>query len=172
MTPALIAVAARAGAPFVERALRERVGGVAGNLAAEVVGQIAGDLGTTPDRVDEVVMAEPDRAEAAVRRVDASMSDRMVELYEKANEGQFALAMAETNSERFFCWAWRPLAMWGLGFLWFWNVMILHIANAYWRIALPQMDLAILLQLTVVYCGLYMGGHTVKSWAEQKWGNR
>ena len=65
-------------------------------------------------------------------------------------------------------WAWRPAGMWGLGALWFWNLILLHVANAFWKIALPQADLGLLFQLTAVYMGLYMGGHTVKD-VVQKW---
>jgi len=43
-------------------------------------------------------------------------------------------------------------------------VVILHVANAIWRIALPPIDLGVLLSLTGIYTAFYMGGHTVKDW--------
>lgn len=168
---ALISIAAAAGAPLVERILRRRIGGQAGDLAADVVGQIARELGTIPAQVEEVAERDPAAARQAVERVE-TMAPELIALYSQGLEGQFKLAMAEATGGRFFCWAWRPLGMWGLGALWFWNVMILHIANAYWKIALPPMDLNILLQLTVVYCGLYMGGHTVKDYFDHRWGQK
>lgn len=170
MSP-LIAIAAEIGAPLVENILRRRIGGTAGDLAADVVGQIARDMGTTPDRLDAAVTADPAAAQAAIRNVEA-MAPEMIALYSQGLDGQFKLAMAETTGDRFFCWAWRPLGMWGLGALWFWNIIFLHVANAYWKIALPPMDLNILLQLTVVYCGLYMGGHTVKDYFDHRWGDK
>lgn len=168
---ALIAIAAQVGAPLVQKILRRRLGGASGELAADVLGQIATDMGTTPDRVEDVAQANPEAAREAVRKAEAAAPE-IIELYAKGLEGQFNLAMAEVQGERFISWAWRPLGMWGLGALWFWNVIFLHVANAYWKIALPPMDLAILLQLTVVYCGLYMGGHTVKDYIDQRWGGK
>lgn len=96
----------------------------------------------------------------------------MVALYAQGLEMQAALAKAEMERESWIIWAWRPAAMWGFGFLWFWNLVIIHIANAYWRIALPQADLAMLFQLNAVYMGLYMGGHTVKDFVSTRWGAR
>lgn len=51
--------------------------------------------------------------------------------------------------------------MYLLGFLWLWNLVILHVANAAWKIALPPLDTANLLALTGLFLSLYMGGHTV-----------
>ena len=59
--------------------------------------------------------------------------------------------------------AWRPLGMYLIGFLWLWNVVLLHVANAIWKIALPPVEFAVLLQISAIYMGLYMGGHTVKA---------
>jgi hypothetical protein len=41
-------------------------------------------------------------------------------------------------------------------------VMLLHVANAIWKIALPPMPWDQLIYFSGLYMGLYMGGHTVK----------
>jgi hypothetical protein len=62
--------------------------------------------------------------------------------------------------------------MYMIGLLWLWNVIVLHSLNAIFKISLPQIDLVILLQLSGLYMGLYMGGHTLKDFFKQKWGAR
>ena len=69
-----------------------------------------------------------------------------------------------------FGWAWRPAGMWGVGFLWLWAIVILHLLNAIMKWAIPQPDLTVLLSLTGLYCTLYMGGHTFKDFVAKKWG--
>jgi hypothetical protein len=62
--------------------------------------------------------------------------------------------------------------MWLLAFLWMWNIVILHVANAIWKIALPPTDFTVLLGLTSVYMALYMGGHTLKDFVRVTRGPR
>lgn len=169
MSSSLIAIASEIGAPMVKRILQHQIGGIGGQLAGEVIDKIAAQAGGTREDIDRLVIDRPQNIREAVAEVERQ-SPELIALYAAGLEGQFAALKAETEHEHFISWAWRPMGMWGLGFLWFWNVLILHVANAYWKIALPQMDLDVLLQLTVVYCGLYMGGHTVKDFIQHKWG--
>jgi hypothetical protein len=87
----------------------------------------------------------------------------LLALHDATMARQMDLLKAEMRGP-WWGWAWRPLTMWLLAFLWLWNVVILHVANAIWRIALPVTDLGLLFSLTAVYMALYMGGHTVKDW--------
>ena len=64
--------------------------------------------------------------------------------------------------------AWRPLGMYFVMVLWAWQVVILHVCNAIWKIALPPMPYDQLVTFTGLYMGLYMGGHTLKDMAS-KW---
>jgi hypothetical protein len=52
--------------------------------------------------------------------------------------------------------------MYLIGLLWIWNVIVLHVLNASLKIALPPMPFEQLMQLSGLYFGLYMGGHTIK----------
>jgi hypothetical protein len=98
-----------------------------------------------------------------MRETEAMMPE-MIALYAEGLEGQFALLQAEQKGH-WLGWAWRPAMMWLLAFLWLWQPVILHVANAVWKIALPPADPATLLGLTSVYMALYMGGHTIKDFA-------
>ena len=49
-----------------------------------------------------------------------------------------------------------------------WNAIILHVANAIWKIALPPMPCEHLMAISALYMTLYMGGHTIKDVAG-KW---
>jgi hypothetical protein len=58
--------------------------------------------------------------------------------------------------------------MYLLGFFWTWNIVLLHVANAIWKVALPPVPFDQLLALTGIFMALYMGGHTLKDVAS-KW---
>ena len=95
------------------------------------------------------------------------MTPELVALYASGLEKQFDLLQAEM-AEGGWKAAWRPAGMWFILFLWFYQIVGLHVANAVWKIALPQTPYDVLIQLTGIYAGLYMGGHTIKDLAE-KW---
>jgi hypothetical protein len=78
---------------------------------------------------------------------------------------------AAEREEPLWVRAWRPLGMYGLGFFWLWNLVLLHVANAVWKIALPPTDLSVLMQISALYMSLYMGGHTAKD-LMAKWTGR
>lgn len=60
-------------------------------------------------------------------------------------------------------WAWRPGWMWLLAFVWLYALILRPLANAAFSAAIEAVDLTILMTLTGVFTGLYMGGHTAKS---------
>ena len=158
----LTALALNVGLPLVGQVLSRRIGGQNAALATEMAGAVARRLGVTADALDGLAEADQPRVIAALREVEAAAPE-MLALHLAALEGQHALLMAETRGP-WWGWAWRPAMMWLLAGLWLWNIVILHVANAIWRIALPVTDLGVLLSLTGIYMALYMGGHTVKDW--------
>lgn len=162
MSSALTALALNIGVPIVAQVLTRRIGAQNAALATDVVGAVARRLGVSPDQVDALAEAAAPRVVAALREVE-SAAPEMLALHLAALEGQHALLMAEQKGP-WWGWAWRPFFMWLLAGLWLWTVVILHIANAVWRIALPPIDAGVLLSLTGIYAALYMGGHTVKDW--------
>jgi hypothetical protein len=169
MYSALISIAAQIGVPLIEKVLTRKIGAGSAELVTDVVRTIADRAGVAPDGLSALAESNLPVVIDAMRAVEP-MAPELIALYAAGVEAQFALAQAETSSEHFLTWAWRPAAMWGFGVLWFWNIVILHVANAYWKIALPQTDLGTLFQLNAVYMGLYMGGHTVKDFVATRWG--
>jgi hypothetical protein len=167
MSTALIALAGQVGLPIIRRVLEERLGGAGGSLAADVIEAVAGRVGVAPEMLDAMAEDQPGLVIDAMREVER-MAPEMVQLYASGLEYQMAVLAAE-KGEPLWVRAWRPGWMYLLGAFWMWNIIILHIANARWKIALPPAPWDVLMSLTGVFMALYMGGHTLKDVAA-KWG--
>lgn len=157
----LISLAASVGAPLIQAVLERKIGSENAHLVTGLVEQIAEHAGLSRREVEQPSSAELPAIRDAIQVVEADVPE-MIRVYEAELAAKAALFAAEAK-EPLWIRAWRPLGMYGLGLLWLWNVMFLHIANAIWKIALPPMDLSILIQLSALYMSLYMGGHTVKA---------
>ncbi|WP_085836191.1 hypothetical protein [Aquimixticola soesokkakensis] len=166
MQAALIALAAKLGASAVEKILTRKLGPATGELVADVIRSIASAAGTTPEQLPTVLRDDPMRVENAILDVESEAPEKLA-LYAQGLAYQLEIAKQEATGP-LWTWAWRPAGMYGLGALWFWNVVFLHILNAAFKIALPPTPFDVLLQLTAAYMALYMGGHTVKDVAG-KW---
>ncbi len=160
MSPTLASIALSAGLPIVEKVLAGRLGDSAGQLAGQVIRAVAEAAGTTPDAVDQMATENPGRVIDALREVERRTPE-MLALYAADAQLQLA-ALAADQDEPLWARLWRPLGMYFIMALWSWNAVILHVANAIWKIALPPMPWDILLGLSGLYFSLYMGGHTVK----------
>ncbi len=168
MIPILVGLATRIGAPVLKGILTRKLGATNAALVSGVVDQIAARAGVSAEGLAVLADEAPGRVIEAIREVEATAPE-MLAAHEAAMQHQIDLMRSEMAAGGpLWTWAWRPAGMWGLGALWFWNLILLHVANAFWKIALPQADLGLLFQLTAVYMGLYMGGHTVKD-VVQKW---
>jgi len=137
-------------------------------LRAAVIETIAEHAGTTPDGLENLANSNPDIVRAAIVEAER-MSPDLVALYAEGLEYQMAILDAERDGP-LWTRAWRPAGMYLVGFLWLWNAVILHSLNAVFKIALPPIDWAVMLQFTALYLGLYMGGHTLKDFFSKKWG--
>ncbi|MEM7667733.1 MAG: hypothetical protein AAF317_01105 [Pseudomonadota bacterium] len=160
MSAALLALAADIGTPIVRKILSDRIGAGNARLAESVAEAVAERAGIRRADIDEWVRDQPDVMREAMLEVEAKTPE-MIALYVAETEAREAILLAETAKGGWQA-AWRPGWMLLLAFLWAWNIVVLHVINAIAKIALPQMDLWILLQLTALIAGLYMGGHTVK----------
>lgn len=169
MSTALALLAAEIGAPLIRDLLKGKIGGKNADLAVDAVKLIAEHAGGDPDDLERLVQQDRPRVVEAIKAAELATPE-IVSLYASGLEQQFALLQAETR-EPLWVWAWRPLAMYGFGFLWIWNLVLLHVANAVFKIALPQTDLWLLFQLNSIYMALYMGGHTLKN-VVSKWANK
>lgn len=156
----LIAIALQAGLPSIAAILQRKLGDAGGGLAADVLGAIAARAGVTPDQLETTAAENPGRLIDAMRQVEP-MTPELIALYTRGLEHQFTLLQAEM-AEGGWKAAWRPAGMWFVLFLWLWQVVILHVCNAIWKIALPPMPWDQLIYFSGLYMGLYMGGHTIK----------
>jgi hypothetical protein len=156
---ALIAMATQVGLPMVEAILARRLGPDNGRLAADVLGAVAKRAGVEPDGLEALVETTPGRVAEAMRDVE-QMAPHIVAAYEADLRLSIATIEAE-KGEPVWVRAWRPGWMYLLGFLWLWNLVLLHVSNAIWKIVLPPLPTTDLLALTGMFLALYMGGHTV-----------
>lgn len=166
----LSGVLGKAGAPFLQKVIEGSLPPPWNNLAGVAVDVLADRLGAsepTPEAIVQRYDANPGVAAAIIKEVEADPSVILagVEQQKQTN----ALLLTEMK-EPLWTWAWRPAGMWGLGALWFWNIVGVHSLNAIFKIALPPTDNGVLFQLSALYMGLYMGGHTVKDFVGKKWG--
>lgn len=161
----IASLAIQIGAPVVGKILNDQLGGY-GGLAVDVLQAVAKAAGVPVEDLDALAEENPPKAVDALRVVERQ-SPELVALYAAGLEYQTAVLQAE-QAEPLWQRAWRPAGMYLIGLLWAWNIVILHAANAIWKIALPQTPYEVLIQLTGIYAGLYMGGHTIKDLAE-KW---
>jgi hypothetical protein len=160
---ALLSLVAQVGAPFIQKALSEKLGGP---LATEVLRGIADRAGVSPAALDDAARDQPELIRQAIAETEARAPE-IIALQEAELDAKLAIFESE-RTEPVWVRAWRPLGMYGLGVLWFWNVIFLHVANAYWKIALPPMPFEHLMGISALYMTLYMGGHTIKDVAG-KW---
>ena len=156
----LAAMALHAGLPVLEKILSRSLGDQGGQLAIQVIGQIAGKAQVAPEALEALAETSPGVVIDAMRAVEKE-SPSVLGLYAADLQLQLATLAAEQD-EPLWARAWRPAGMYLIGFLWLWNIVLLHVANAIWKIALPVIDTGTLIQLSGLYMGLYMGGHTVK----------
>ncbi|MEQ8340085.1 MAG: hypothetical protein RID15_13910 [Marinovum algicola] len=166
-TALLMSLAAEIGAPMVERILGAQIGQGNAALARQVITRIARGAGVEPGPdLDRLIVDEPETIRDAIIDVE-SQAPELLALYAQGLEFQMAQLAAE-QSDPIWYRAWKPGGMYLVGFLILWNAVLLHSLNAVFKIALPPVDWAIILQLATLYLGLYMGGHTVKDVAA-KW---
>lgn len=166
MSAALISVATQIGAPIVRDILARKIGRENAQLAETVVKAVADRAGISPDALDAASRDErAGQVEAAVREVETSLAPELVALHEAEIDARLKVFEMEAR-EPALARMWRPMGMYFTFLLWAWNVMLLHVANAVWRIALPPAPWDVLLAWTGLYLSLYMGGHTVKAVAE------
>lgn len=163
---ALAALAVHSGLPLIRSILQNKLGDANGALATSVLTAIAERAKVKPEELDALAETDPPKALDAMRAV-AEMAPELIALHVKGLEHQNALLMAE-QEEGGWKAAWRPLGMYFVMVLWAWQVVILHVCNAIWKIALPPMPYDQLVTFTGLYMGLYMGGHTLKDMAA-KW---
>ncbi len=166
MSAALISLAVQAGAPLIRDILSKRIGAENTELAEGVLGLVANRAGVSVDHLPQKAHIDPGSVRDAIVGVEADEVPGLLAIYAQDMEFAQATLAADQNGAAWKS-AWRPAGMYVIGFLWLWNVVLLHVINAVFKIALPPMPFEQLFQLTALFSGLYMGGHTAKDVAEK-----
>lgn len=156
----LLTAASELAVPVIKKILGDKIGEAGGEITGKVIDVIADKAGVSPDRLpdipagelqDAIIAAEPDAAYILIHHVE---SQRLM------NE---ALKAELDKGGPTWTWAWRPGWMWLLAFVWLYALILRPSANAAFGTAIEAVDLTILMTLTGVFTGLYMGGHTAKN---------
>jgi hypothetical protein len=143
--------------PIIKRVLTDKLGGAGGEIAGKVIDAIAGKAGVAPETLpslpaddlhEAIVAAEPEAATILVQHVE---SQRLM------NE---TLKAELDKGGPTWTWAWRPGWMWLLAFVWLYALILRPLTNAALGASIEAVDLTILMTLTGLFTGLYMGGHT------------
>jgi hypothetical protein len=153
----LLAAAGDLAVPIIKRVLSNKFGGASGEIAGKVIDAIAGKAGVVPEALptlpgdrlqDALIAAEPEAVAILVQHVE---SQRLM------NE---TLKAELDKGGPTWTWAWRPGWMWLLAFVWLYALILRPLTNAALSVSIEAVDLTILMTLTGVFTGLYMGGHT------------
>jgi hypothetical protein len=161
----LLGAAGDLAVPIIKKILGDKLGGAGGEIAGKVIDVIAEKAGVTPDKLPDldsgdlqeaIVAAEPEAADILMQHVE---SQRLM------NE---TLKAEMDKGGPTWTWAWRPGWMWLLAFVWLYALILRPLTNAAFGASIEAIDLGILMTLTGVFTGLYMGGHTalrgIKEW--------
>lgn len=156
----LLTAAGDLAVPVIRTILGDKLGGAGGELAGKVINIIADKAGVAPDRLPEVPTGELQQAVVAAEPAAADILMQHVKSQRLMNE---TLKAELDKGGPTWTWAWRPGWMWLLAFVWLYALILRPLANAAFGAAIEAVDLTILMTLTGVFTGLYMGGHTAKS---------
>ncbi|WP_099864749.1 3TM-type holin [Pararhizobium haloflavum] len=154
----ILDAAIKVGAPVVKSILADRFG-AGGALAGTVIDAVAGKAGVPPEEIPSI---NPNDLQAAVRQVEKDSPELVLAYVAQQKEANRLMLAEMEKSEGFFGWGWRPSWMWLLGALWTWALIVAPIIKAALWPGMVLVDLAMLLGVTSLYLGLYMGGHTIK----------
>lgn len=148
------------------------IGGRAGPVVTTVGGAVLKELGvTTPEQAVRKIESDPE----AIARLDRLEAERGPEWAAVALAEQRAaelLANRESEQGGFAYW-WRPGGMYLNLYLWLQNTMLTPVLfNGILKLQVPMIPWEHLIAFTALYCGLYMGGHTVKAIFGERAGGR
>lgn len=170
MSGALLPIAVSVGAPLIRRILERKIGAGNAELVEEVVRQVSDQLNILPEDLPRHAKEHPEETAEAVSAVE-QMAPELIGLYTRGLEYQMAVMRSEAEGPAWKS-AWRPLAMYLLLFLWLWHFFLAYLMAQVVGWSIPPGDGALIFQLTAVFAGLYMGGHTVKDmmgkWVERR----
>lgn len=165
----LLGAAGELAVPIIKKILGDKLGGTGGEIAGKVIDAIAEKAGVSPDKLPDLPAGELETAIIAAEPEAADILMHHVESQRLMNE---TLQAEMDKGGPTWTWAWRPGWMWLLAFVWLYALILRPLTNAAFGASIEAIDLGILMTLTGVFTGLYMGGHTalrgIKEWRAGK----
>jgi hypothetical protein len=139
------------------------IGGKAGPIVTTVGGAVLKELGvSTPEQAVRKIETDPE-AVARLTRLEAERGPEWAAVALAEQRMAERLAGRESEHGGFAYW-WRPGGMYLNLYLWLQNTMLTPVVfNGVLKLQVPTIPWEHLIAFTAVYCGLYMGGHTVKA---------
>ena len=153
----LLTAAGDLAVPIIKKILGDKLSGEGGEIAGKVIDAIAEKAGVSPDALPSLPADDLRDAIVATEPVVADILVQHVESQRLMNE---TLKAELDKGGPTWTWAWRPGWMWLLAFVWLYALILRPLTNAAFDASIEAVDLGILMTLTGVFTGLYMGGHT------------
>ncbi|THK38638.1 hypothetical protein EHS39_09020 [Ensifer sp. MPMI2T] len=157
----ILDVAAGLGVPYIKKILTDLTG--AGPIAGEVIDAIAKEAGVTPAEIPTIAKEAPGTLESAIVKAEPAAAELWISYVESQRLMGETIAL-DYEKEPWWAWAWRPLWMWLLGFLWGYVFVAQPILKAALLKDLQTVDVTLLMTVTGIFVTFYMGGHTAKDW--------
>ena len=165
----LLSAAGELAVPIIKKILGDKLGGAGGEIAGKVIDVIAEKAGVSPEALPDLPTDDLQEAIVAAEPAAADILMHHVESQRLMNE---TLKAELDKGGPTWTWAWRPGWMWLLAFVWLYALILRPLTNAAFGASIEAIDLGILMTLTGVFTGLYMGGHTALRGIEKWKGER
>ena len=165
----LLSAAGELAVPIIKKILGDKLGGAGGEIAGKVIDVIAEKAGVSPEALPDLPTDDLQEAIVAAEPAAADILMHHVESQRLMNE---TLKAEMDKGGPTWTWAWRPGWMWLLAFVWLYALILRPLTNAAFGASIEAIDLGILMTLTGVFTGLYMGGHTALRGIEKWKGER
>ena len=165
----LLGAASELAVPVIKKILGDKLGGTGGEIAGKVIDAIAERAGVSPEEIPDLPTVDLQEAIVAAEPAAADILMHHVESQRLMNE---TLQAELDKGGPTWTWAWRPGWMWLLAFVWLYALILRPLTNAAFGASIEAIDLGILMTLTGVFTGLYMGGHTALRGIEKWKGER
>jgi hypothetical protein len=165
-TTLVVEAAKRLGTPllkkFLTRKFGDKAGDIGGKIADSLTDAVTKRVESTAGPLQHGQVVPSHEIEEAVKYVEENEAADIIELELQSQQEANRLMIAEMNKGPLWTWAWRPMWMYLLGFLWAWALFLQGIVNAFIEKDIPAIDLQMLFAVTGAFLTLYMGGHTAK----------
>jgi hypothetical protein len=165
----LLGAAGELAVPVIKKILGDKLGGAGGEIAGKVIDAIAEKAGVSPEEIPDL---PTDDLQEAIVEAEPAAADILMHHVESQRLMNETLQAELDKGGPTWTWAWRPGWMWLLAFVWLYALVLRPLTNAAFGASIEAIDLGILMTLTGVFTGLYMGGHTalrgIKEWRAGK----